>query len=60
MTRHVDIPTSESLHVIDSEDIYRNNDWWKAVVRYQFDANEEYDEVAVYLWHNDDGWTQLY
>lgn len=58
MARQVDIPTSDSLHVIDSKDIYRNTDWWKAVVRYQFDANEEYDEVAVYLWHNDDGWTR--
>jgi len=58
MAHQGNLPTSKSLHVVDSEDIYRNTDWWKAVVRYQFDVNKEYDEVAVYLWHNDDGWTR--
>lgn len=51
-------PVHESLHVVDSSDIYRNDDWWKAVVRYKFDKNDEYNETAVYLWNNDDGWTR--
>lgn len=51
-------PIHESLHVVNSEDIYQNEDWWKSVVRYRFDQDEEHDEVAVYMWHNDDGWTR--
>jgi hypothetical protein len=51
-------PVHESLHVVDSSDIYRNDDWWKAVVRYKFDRTDEYDETAVYMWNNDDGWTR--
>jgi len=52
------LPTHESLHVVESEDIYQNEDWWKAVVRYKFDPDEEHDEVAIYMWHDDDGWTR--
>ena len=58
MTSTVRPPTHESLHVVDTKNIYRNEEWWKAVVRYKFDQSEEYDEIAVYLWHNDDGWTR--
>jgi len=51
-------PVHESLHVANSSDIYRNDDWWKAVVRYKFDRSDNYEETAVYLWNNDDGWTR--
>lgn len=51
-------PVHESLHVVNSSDIYRNDDWWKAVVRYKFDRSDEHRETAVYLWNNDDGWTR--
>lgn len=49
-------PVHESLNVIATEDIYRNAEWRKSVVRYQFDEDNDHSEVAVYLWHNDDGW----
>lgn len=58
MTRNSGPPLHDSLHVVDSEDIYRNDEWWKSVVRYRFDESSEHDEVAVYLWHRDDGWTR--
>jgi hypothetical protein len=51
-------PIHESLHVVNSEDIYQNEDWWKSAVRYRVNQDEEHDEVAVYMWHNDDGWTR--
>ena len=51
-------PLHNSLQVLNSEKIYRNDKWWKAVVQYEFDQNDGNDEVAVYLWHNDDGWTR--
>lgn len=51
------IPVHDSLTVVDSEDIYHTSDWWKAAVKYRFDDVDEYNEVAVYLWHReDDGW----
>jgi len=58
MTTETRPPVHESLLVLDSENIYRNEDWWKAVVRYKFDEDDDYEETAVYLWHNDDGWTR--
>lgn len=27
-------------------------------MRYKFDRTDEYDETAVYMWNNDDGWTR--
>lgn len=51
-------PIHESLHVVSSSDIYRNDDWWKAVVRYKFNRSDDHEETAVYLWNNDDGWTR--
>lgn len=51
-------PVHESLSVVNSDDIYRNDEWWKSVVRYQFDQSDDHEEVAVYLWHDDDGWTR--
>lgn len=51
-------PVHESLHVVNNSDIYRNDDWWKAVVRYKFDRSDDHEETAVYLWNNDDGWTR--
>ncbi|MFC6720283.1 hypothetical protein [Halobacteriaceae bacterium SHR40] len=53
-----DPPVHESLTVIEFTDIYRTEEWWKAVVRYRLESNSE--ETAIYLWHNDDddGWTR--
>lgn len=58
MTSQSSLPLDESLHVLESADIYRNDDWWKAVVRYAFEEDGDTSEVAVYLWHNDEGWTR--
>jgi len=58
VTATSDIPIHQSLSVVDSESIYRTEEWWKAVVRYRFNEDDEYDETAVYLWHDDDGWTR--
>jgi len=53
------VPVHDSLHVLDASDLYRTNEWWKAVVTYQFDTNSDTDETAVYLWHrDDDSWTR--
>jgi hypothetical protein len=38
--------------------MYRTDEWWKAVVRYRFDPDDDHEEVAVYLWHNDGEWTR--
>jgi len=46
-------PIDDSLTVLDSETIYRSDDWWKAVVRYRYEDTSP--ETAVYLWHKDDG-----
>lgn len=51
-------PVHESLNVVDSESVYRNEEWWKSVVKYQFEESSDNSEVAVYLWHHDDGWTR--
>jgi len=51
-------PVHESLTVVDAESIYRNEDWWKAVVKYRFEDSSDATEIAVYLWHHDDGWTR--
>lgn len=58
MTANTRLPVHDSLYVLDSKDIYRNEEWWKAVVRYTFDKGDDYDEAAVYLWHKDDDWTR--
>lgn len=51
-------PVHESLSVVEHETIYKNGEWWKAVVRYQYDDSADDDEVAIYLWHDDDEWTR--
>jgi hypothetical protein len=51
-------PVHESLEIIAQEDIYRNQEWWKSVVKYQHEEAES-TETAIYLWHKeDDGWTR--
>lgn len=51
-------PVHDSLTVLDSKDIYHNSEWWKAVVKYQFE-NSDSTEVAVYLWNLDeDDWAR--
>lgn len=53
-------PVDDKLTVQRGEDIYRNDKWWKAVLQYYFGENTESQEMAIYLWHNDDerGWTR--
>lgn len=58
MTAASEIPVHQSLNVVDVSEIYRTKEWWKAAVRYQFGDGGEYNETAVYLWHDDDGWTR--
>jgi len=50
-------PIHESLDVVDVETLYKN-EWWKAVVKYQFEDSSDSSEVAMYLWHDEDGWTR--
>ncbi|PSP32697.1 hypothetical protein BRC64_05725 [Halobacteriales archaeon QH_10_67_22] len=52
-----DVPVHDSLHVTTATDIYRTDEWWKAVVTYGFEDSEA-DETAMYLWHEDDGWNR--
>jgi len=50
-------PVHESLSVQQGKDIYRTEEWHKAVVQYQFESDRDTLETAVYLWHNhEDGW----
>lgn len=58
MTDSPNLPVHESIDVIDHQDIYKNADWWKSVVRYQYDESSNHEEVAVYLWNNDGSWTR--
>ncbi|MCD2200171.1 hypothetical protein LPA44_09690 [Halobacterium sp. KA-4] len=44
-------PVHSAIDVIDGTDVYKNEEWWKAVIVY-----ERYGrKVGVYLWHNEDG-----
>lgn len=51
-------PVHDSLSVVTHEDIFQNEKWWKSVVRYKYDEDDDHVEVAVYLWKRDDGWTR--
>jgi len=56
----MDAPVHDSLTVVEQENIYQNDEWWKAAVTYTFDDSDS-TETAVYLWHNDDDdaeWTR--
>lgn len=45
-------PIHEELDVLDGVTIYKNADWWKAVILYDgFSGNE----IGVYLWKRDAG-----
>ncbi len=48
------VPVHESFHLVDVSDLYRTDEWWKAVVTYQFEGDADTNETAVYLWHRDD------
>jgi hypothetical protein len=37
------------LYAVDSEDIYRTDEWRKSVVRYRYEEGGDHDEVAIYL-----------
>lgn len=49
-----EFPVHEELTVVEGDTVYRTDDWWKGVVRYRF-RDAETTEVAIYLWHCDDG-----
>ncbi|WP_436926048.1 hypothetical protein [Halosimplex amylolyticum] len=56
---NADVPVHDSLHVTEAVSLYQNDEWWKAVVTYQFEGDSDTDETAMYLWHDDgDGWTR--
>lgn len=52
------VPVHDSLTVVESNDIYRTDEWWKSVVRYYYRDNAGREQIAVYLWHENDGWTR--
>lgn len=56
MSLESEFPVHSSLEVLEGEEIYQSKEWWKAVVRYQYDTDDEYDETAIYLWHKDGEW----
>jgi hypothetical protein len=58
MTSSTNLPIHDSLNVVNRQDIYQHDEWWKSVVQYSYDSDEEYTEVAVYLWHKDDEWSR--
>lgn len=47
-----EFPVHEKLSVRESSTVYKNANWWKAVILYESFGNTE---VAVYLWQHDDG-----
>lgn len=49
-------PLDDSLEEIETNSVYRNEEWWKAVVKYRIADADGAVEQAVYLWHKDDGW----
>lgn len=53
-------PVDDKLTVQRGEDVYRSDEWWKAVLQYHFGDKTESLETAIYLWHNDEegGWRQ--
>lgn len=51
-------PVHDSLDVLDVISISKNEDWWKAVVKYRYEGSSTGSEVAIYLWHDEEGWTR--
>lgn len=53
------LPVHDALEIIDTTHVYHHEEWWKAIVTYQYEDTETI-ETAVYLWHNDDDdeWTR--
>ncbi|MDB2244512.1 hypothetical protein PM076_03465 [Halorubrum ezzemoulense] len=45
-------PVHERLDVQKASTVYKNADWWKAVILSESFGSAE---VAIYLWQNDDG-----
>jgi hypothetical protein len=44
-------PVHSAIDVIEGNDIYKNEEWWKAALVY-----ERYGlKIGVYLWHKEDG-----
>lgn len=58
MTESSSLPLHDSLVLVDHQNIYQNEEWWKSVVRYGFDDDGDYSEVAIYLWHKDGKWSR--
>ena len=51
-----DYPVHTNVTVHSGETIYRTDDWWKAAVVHSYDGGNP--EIAIYLWHRDDDWSQ--
>lgn len=52
-------PVHDRLTVERGTDIYRTDEWLKAVVQYHYESADDTTETAIYLWHrDDDGWTR--
>lgn len=51
-------PVHDHLTVLEGVDIYATSDWRKSIIRYQIGDDDEYTETAIYLWHNDGGWSR--
>jgi len=51
-----DYPVHADVTVHSGKTIYRTDDWWKAAVVHSYDGGEP--EIAIYLWHRDDDWSQ--
>jgi hypothetical protein len=47
-----DFPAHQSIDIIRGENIYKEGDWWKAVL---ICGDESNPYLSIYLWHNDDG-----
>lgn len=49
-----DVPVHDGFDIVDTETIFKSDDWWKAVVLYEGYRGKE---IAIYLWqHRDDEW----
>lgn len=49
-------PVHSSIDVHSGKTVYRTDDWWKAAVTHSYESGDP--EIAMYLWHKDDGWTR--
>jgi hypothetical protein len=50
-----DFPTSDYYNVASGKTVFKEDDWWKAIVRIDQKGDYETEEVVVYLWQKQDG-----